>query len=60
MRLDLLPNLVSIHMDREIAFLAQFDGRLRVLIRQPPESAGRPNVTFGDAALTFSSAASIF
>src|SRR5271169_820628 len=42
-RLDLLPNLVAIHMDREVAFFAELDGRLRILVRQPPESAGGPN-----------------
>jgi hypothetical protein len=30
---DLLSNLVSIHMDREVAFFAELDGRLRILIR---------------------------
>jgi hypothetical protein len=42
-RLDLLPNLVAIHMDREVAFFAELDGRLRIRIRQPPESARGPN-----------------
>ena len=40
---DLLPDLVAIHMDREVAFFAELDGRLRILVRQPPESASGPN-----------------
>ena len=41
--LDLLRNLVAIHIDREVAFCAEPNGRLRILVLQPAESAGGPN-----------------
>ena len=39
--LDLLHNLVAIHIDREVAFFAELNGRLRILVRQPAEERGR-------------------
>src|SRR5206468_5389373 len=45
--LDLLSNLVAIHMDREVAFFAELNSRLRILVRQPAESAGGPNGCVG-------------
>jgi hypothetical protein len=40
---DLLPDLLAIHMDREIAFVTELDGGARVLVGQPPQRAGGAN-----------------
>src|SRR5947208_15319561 len=45
--LDLPRSLVSIHLDPEVAFFAELDGCLRILVRQPAESAGGPNGRVG-------------
>jgi len=30
---NLMPNLIAIHVDREVALFGELDGRLRILVR---------------------------